>query len=80
MNERRVDRIGHVELGAIAMGGDQHAADGIDERADTVAEKLRTHRIAERRQIFSTAKHRQRLLLLHGHPHLLHSGMDVEKP
>jgi len=79
VHERRVDRVGHVELGAIAVGGDQHAADRIDEGADAVAEEFRAHRIAQRRQVLAPAQHGQRLLLLDSETHLFHGGVDGEE-
>ncbi|MNI79874.1 hypothetical protein D3C73_1363620 [compost metagenome] len=57
-DEYRVDRIGHIKLGAIAMGGHQHAADGIDERSDPIAEKFRAHGKTQGRQVLFAAQGR----------------------
>lgn len=60
------------------MGGDQHAADGIDERTDPVAQKfgLMANRSAARSR---TAKRWQRLLLFDGHAHLLAGDARVKE-
>ncbi|MNH13158.1 hypothetical protein D3C79_727230 [compost metagenome] len=61
------------------MGGHQHAADGIDERPDPVAQKLRTHGKTQGREVLFAAQGRQWLLQLNGHAHLLAGGAGIEE-
>ena len=65
-DELRVERIAQVELGAPAMRGHQHAAQGVDEGADPVPLEIRAQGIAQRRHVAPSAQLRQRLVQLDG--------------
>ncbi|MNR33634.1 hypothetical protein D3C85_1513200 [compost metagenome] len=61
------------------MSGDEHAADGVNERPDPVAEKLRAHGKPQGCQVLFAAEGGQRLLLFDGHAHLLAGGAGIEE-